>query len=166
MKRLYENGHAVSENSDTTPVHVFKSFNSITDEDSQTGYIYIVKSLSDNPGISSLENLYKIGFSTMSVEERVKNAVIDPTYLMAPVKIISTFECYNFNPQKLEQLLHNFFGTACLNVDIFDANNKRFTPREWFIAPLEVIEKAIELIISGGVVNYRYEPTHRKIVLR
>lgn len=75
------------------------------------------------------------------VEERIKNSTEDPTYLMAPVKIISTFECYNLNPQKLEQLLHNFFGESCLNIDIYDKHGKRHTPREWFIAPFEVIEK-------------------------
>jgi hypothetical protein len=166
VQRLYEDGHAVTENSDDAQSHLLRSFNVITEEDSQTGYIYIAKSLSNNPKISALDNLYKIGFSTTPAEERVKNAAIDPTYLMAPVKIITTFECYNFNPQKLEQLLHNFFGTACLNVDIFDANNRRFTPREWFIAPLEVIEKAIELIINGGIVNFRYDPDSQKIVLR
>ncbi len=135
-------------------------------QDSHTGYIYIVKSLSDNPKISSLNNLFKIGFSTTPVEERVKDAAQDPTYLMAPVKIVSTFECYNFNPQKLEQLLHNFFGSACLDIDIFDANNKRLTPREWFIAPLEIIEKSIELIINGEVLNFKYDSKNQKIILR
>lgn len=166
VQRLYENGHAVTENSDTTQSRLLENFNVITKEDSQTGYIYILKSLSVDPKISSLDHLYKIGFSTTPVEERVKDASKEPTYLMAPVKIVSTFECYNFNPQKLEQLLHNFFGTACLNVDVFDANNKRYTPREWFIAPLEIIEKSIELIINGGIVNFKYDPVSQKIVLR
>lgn len=166
VQRLYENGHAVSENSDTTELDLLKNFNVITKEDSQTGFIYVVKSLSDNPKIKSLENLYKIGFSTIPVEDRVKNAQEEATYLMAPVRIITTFECYNFNPQKLEQLLHNFFGTACLNIDIFDANNKRCTPREWFIAPLSIIEKTIDLILSGGIVNYKYDPLSQSIALR
>ena len=60
------------------------------------------------------------------------------------------------NPQKLEQLLHNFFGSSCLNIDIFDENKLRHTPREWFIAPLDVIEEAVELIISGTVLNYKF----------
>lgn len=135
-------------------------------KDSHTGYIYILKSLSKDPKIQSLSNLFKIGFSATPVEDRIKNVMEDPTFLMAPVRIVTTFECYNFNPQKLEQLLHNFFGSSCLNIDIFDANNKRFTPREWFIAPLNVIEDAIKLIINGGIVNYRYDLLNQKIVLR
>lgn len=163
-KGLWEDGHAVSEHIDT--MDLIKNFNSVTEEDNHTGFIYVVKSLSENPKIKSLENLYKIGFSTIPVEERIKNASEEATYLMAPVKIITSFECYNFNPQKLEQLLHNFFGGACLNLDIFDSGGKRYTPREWFIAPLEVIEKTIQLIITGGAVNYRYDSTKQEIVLR
>lgn len=165
-QRLYENGHAVSENADTTDKNYLESFNIITKEDSQTGFIYILRSLSTNIRIKSLENLYKIGFSTLPVEERIKTAQEEPTFLMAPVSIIATFECYNFNPQKLEQLLHNFFGKACLNIDVFDKGNKRYTPREWFIAPLGIIEKAIELIINGGIVNYKYDHERQEIVIR
>lgn len=138
----------------------------IPNEDKHTGFIYILKSQSTNPKIQELNNLYKIGFSNIPVEERIKNASEEPTYLMSPVSIVSTYECYNFNPQKLEQLLHNFFGSACLNIDIFDQKNQRHIPREWFIAPLPIIEKAIELIISGGIVNYRYDIEQEKIVLR
>jgi hypothetical protein len=137
-----------------------------TEKDKHTGYIYILKSLSKDPKIQSIQNLYKIGFSNVPVEERIRNAAEEPTYLMAPVAIVSTFECYNFNPQKLEQLLHNFFGSACLNMDIFDRNNRRHSPREWFVAPLAVIEKAVELIIAGGIVNYRYDAKREEIVLR
>ncbi len=166
VQRLYENGHAITENSDTNEALLLENFNVITKDDGQTGYIYIVKSLSENPKIHSIENLFKIGFSTTSVEERVKDAIKDPTYLMAPVKIVTTFQCFNFDPQKLEQLLHKFFGTACLNLDIFDDKGKRFTPREWFIAPLDIIEKSIELIISGGIINFRYDSENQKIILR
>lgn len=134
--------------------------------DKQTGYIYILRSMSKDPKIQSLTNLFKIGYSTIPVEDRIKKAAEDPTFLMAPVRIISTFECYNFNPQKMELLLHSFFGEACLNVDIFDINNQRSTPREWFIAPLNIIEKAIKLIINGGIINYRYDSASYEIVIK
>lgn len=136
------------------------------DWDPKTGCIYIVKSLSRDERIQSIGNLYKIGFSSVPVEERIKDASDEPTYLMAPVSIVSTFECYNFNPRKLEQLLHNFFGSSCLNLDIFDAKNQRHSPREWFIVPLPIIEKAVELIIDGGIVNYKYDAKQEKIVLK
>jgi len=70
------------------------------------------------------------------------------------------------NPQKLEQLLHNFFGNSCLNFDIFDKNGNRHTPREWFIAPLDIIEQVIQYIISGEIVNYRYDSKNEEIIKR
>ena len=89
-----------------------------------------------------------------------------PTYLMAKVHLVEVFECYNVNPQKLESLLHTFFGKACLNVDVFDKNGKRCTPREWFIAPLEVIEQAIALIISGEIVDPCYDAESKRIMAK
>ena len=76
------------------------------------------------------------------------------------------YKCFNMNPQKLEQLLYNFFGNSCLNIDIFDKKGIRHTPREWFIAPLDVIERAIHMIISGEIVGYRYDAGEEEIVGR
>lgn len=84
---------------------------------------------------------------------------------MSAVRIVSIYETYNMNTQKFEQLIHRFFGKVCLNVDIFGNDGKRYTPREWFIAPLEVIEQAIELIITGEIVNYRYDEKNNEMVL-
>ena len=53
-------------------------------------------------------------------------------------------------------LLHTFFAESCLNLDVFDREGKRHIPREWFIVPLHVIETAVQLLISGEIVNYRY----------
>ena len=52
--------------------------NKITDEDGQTGFIYILRSLSTDPQITTLKDLYKIGFSTVPVKERVKPQTIRP----------------------------------------------------------------------------------------
>jgi hypothetical protein len=136
----------------------------VTDEDKQNGYIYILKSLSNEDIIQTKKNLYKIGFSTTAVETRIKNAKQDPTYLMADVKTVAAYEVYNVNPHKLEQLIHKFFGNSCLDVEIYDGNGKLYKPREWFIAPLKIIEEAIELIVNGKVLNYRYDEENEVIV--
>ncbi|MEA3545298.1 MAG: hypothetical protein U9R69_08780 [Thermodesulfobacteriota bacterium] len=47
--------------------------------------------------------------------------------------------------------------TEVRNRVFIDKTGKRYTPREWFIAPLDVIEEAIELIISGDIVNFAYD---------
>lgn len=135
----------------------------IQEEDKRTGFIYVLQSLSQAPEIASTNNLYKIGYSTTPVQERIKNAAEEPTYLLAPVKVVSVFECYNLNPQKFELLLHTFFGTSCLNVDIYDKGGIRHTPREWFIAPLHIIEAAAHMLINGEIVNYRYSADNHDI---
>lgn len=165
-KGLYENGFVVSEDKDMVNESLMKNFNIITEEDKEAGFIYVLKSKSNDPKIKTIPNLYKIGFSKIAVEERIKNAENEPTYLMASVSIVTAFKCYNMNPQKLEQLLHTFFGSACLNIDIFDKKGVRHTPREWFIAPIDIIQKSIELIISGEVIGYKYDVGNEIIVNR
>ncbi len=161
-KGLFEDGYAVSEHDDK----VLDKLSPITDEDEPSGTIYILKSKSIHPDIQSIEHLYKIGFSKVDVKERIKNAQNEPTYLMAPVSIVSAYECYNMNPHKLEQLLHRFFGTSCLSVDIFDHEGQRHSPREWFIAPLNIIEQTIDMILSGDVLEYRYDSVLQTIKRR
>jgi len=163
-KILYVNGRVVTQNMDKVNEDFFEKFSNITNEDEEAGYIYVLRSKSNDERITSIQNLYKIGYSKTDVQERIKNAEKEPTYLMAPVGIQGAWKCFNMNPQKLEQLLHNFFGNSCLEFDIFDEKGKRHTPREWFIAPLEVIEQAIELIINGKIVNYKYDAENMTIV--
>lgn len=157
---LYKNGRRVTEHEDK----LLDGIKGISENDKEVGFIYVLKSRSKDGKISAIDNLYKIGYSKIAVEERIKNAESEPTYLMAPVLIVTGFQCYNMNPQKLEQLLHNFFGSSCLNIDIFDNNGNRHTPREWFIAPLSVIEDAIQFIVSGEIIDYRYDPVRQEIV--
>jgi hypothetical protein len=163
-KNLYKNGKVVTQNADKVIEEFTEKFSGITDEDKETGHIYVLKSRSEKEEISSIENLYKIGYSSISVMERIKNAENEPTYLMAPVKIESSWMCYNMNAQKFEQLIQRFFGATCLEVDVFDKKGIRHTPREWFIVPLEAIEQAISLIINGEIVNYTYDNESKVIV--
>lgn len=161
-KGLYEDGYFVSEHEDK----VLDKLLQISKDDKKSGYIYILESLSNNEKIATIKNLYKIGYSTIPVADRIKNASNEPTYLMAPVKIVSVYEAYNMNTQKFEQLVHRFFSKVCLNIDIFGDDGKRYTPREWFILPLDIIEQAIELIITGEIVNFKYDEKSEKLVLK
>lgn len=165
-KALLANGKAITENTDIVNESFLETFSNITEHDEEAGYIYILKSKSDKQEIKEIQNLFKIGYSTTSVEDRIKNAIQDPTYLMADVRIVMTYKCYNMNPQKFEQLIHNFFGNSCLNIDVFGKDGNRYTPREWFIAPIGIIDEAIHLIISGDIVKYKYDSTNEEIVER
>lgn len=41
-----------------------------------------------------------------------------------------------------------------------------YTPREWFIAPIHVIQTTVKLLISGEIVNYRYNADKQEIEVR
>lgn len=163
-KNLFINGKSITINVDKVNEDFIKNFSNITNEDEEVGYIYVLKSKSKDERVASIQNLYKIGYSKTDVEERIKNAEKEPTYLMAPVSIQGAWKCFNMNPHKLEQLLHNFFGNSCLEIDVFDEKRKRHTPREWFIVPIEIIEQAIELIINGKIVNYKFDAENMTII--
>lgn len=138
----------------------------ITRDDQKSGYIYILKSLSSEPEIREVNNLFKIGYSTTPVKQRIANAVNEPTYLMAAVQLVSEFECYNMKANKFEGLLHTFFGNSCLDVKVADHKGIAHTPREWFIAPLSCIKQAIQMLITGDIVNYHYDSVTQQIVER
>ena len=129
----------------------------ISEEDRPTGYIYVLKSLSENPEIRDTNNLYKIGYTTTSVEKRIANASEESTYLMAPVKIVTAYETFNMTTQKFESLTHRFFGESCLDIDVVDKTGKICKPQEWFIVPINVIDQFINLLENGEIVNYTYD---------
>lgn len=151
-KALYKNGRIVSETDSEAENELFKNANIVNESDLETGWIYILQSKSTNKNISEIKDLYKIGFSKTDVRDRIKNASKEPTYLMADVHLVSTYKCYNVNPHKFEQLLHRFFAEVCLNVDIHDDKGRRITPREWFEAPLPIIDKVVDYILDGSIV--------------
>jgi len=150
---LYKDGRRITEHIDK---HL-DNFYGISEDDVASGYIYVLKSKSTNEAIQSLSNLYKIGYTTINSKERLKNAANEPTYLMAEVEEIGSYKCYNMTAQKLELLLHKFFGHVCLDIDVYDNKGKKHAPREWFIVPLNIIDETIGLIHSGEILNYRYD---------
>lgn len=165
-KVIQKGGRLITDTAENIEDDLQKKAGLIAEEDVKSGWIYVLKSKSLNPKISQIKDLYKIGFSTTSVKDRVKNAAKQATYLFADVEIIATYKCFNLNTQNFENLLHRFFGECCLNIDLYDEKKQRITPREWFVVPLPVINEVIELTISGGIVNYSYDTTAQKLVLK
>ncbi|WP_231839053.1 GIY-YIG nuclease family protein [Corynebacterium glutamicum] len=111
-----------------------------------------------------MPNLYKIGFSRGEVKKRISNAEKDPTYLMAPVKVMDDYKVYNAHPSKVEALIHRLFASARLDLTQIDAKGKDYDPSEWFMVPLEEVQKGIELIVSGDVIYYNYDRQQEKLV--
>lgn len=154
-KRLFENGEHISDDALNLDISG-PLFRDATDEDKATGYIYVLSSRSRDPAVRNVKNLFKIGYAETTVEERVRNAAHETTYLMAPVKIVASYKAYNLNPQKFENLLHRFFDACRVSIDVCDQNGTRHSVREWFQIPFDDIETAIDLLISKEILNYTY----------
>lgn len=157
---LYKDGRRVTQHHDK----LLDGFSGISENDKESGFIYVVRSLSKDEKIKSIPNLYKIGFTRKSVESRLKDVANDPTFLQAEVSLIKAYKCFNMNSQLLEQKLHAFFGKVCLNLDVYDSNGKRHVPREWFMAPIEAIEQAIHLLLNGEITDFVYDVDREMIV--
>lgn len=158
--QLYEGGKAVVDKD-----YIDKN-NEIEVDDKKNGIIYIIKSLSDDIKLQKYNNLCKVGFTRNTIDERVKNAIKDPTFLMAPVRVLATYECYNLSIGKLENLLHRFFNSVKLDLAITDVQGDEKEPSEWFDVPLNIIDQAINLMMDGEIINYRYDEFDKKIKLK
>jgi hypothetical protein len=158
-------------NKDETSRRIIKSvtgtlFSDVTEEgDMEAGTIYVLRSKSDHPIINEHRDvIHKIGVTSGNIERRIINAKLDPTFLMAEVEIVATYELSNINRMKLENLIHRFFESAKLDIEIKDRFGNPVVPREWFLVPLFVIDEMIEKIRDGSIVFYRYDPNTGKII--
>lgn len=129
-----------------------------------TGHIYILRSKSTDDKIATIKDLYKIGMvENESVASRIANAKNEPTYLMADVEVVNTYRVEGFNTQKLENLIHKFFGGSQLEVEIIGSDGKPYHPREWYCVPYEVINQVINLISTREIIDYYYDQNSQKL---
>ncbi|HWU64411.1 MAG TPA: GIY-YIG nuclease family protein [Ensifer sp.] len=133
--------------------------------DQASGTIYVLRSKANHPLVAeNREILHKIGVTGGSVERRIANARFDPTYLMADVEIVATYELYNVNRAKLESLIHKVFGAARLDVEIKDRFDQPIVPKEWFLVPLFAIDEAVARIKDGTITGHIYDPKTARLV--
>lgn len=134
------------------------------DDDLSSGTIYVLRSKSDHPVVAANRDvLHKIGVTGSKVETRIANASLDPTFLMADVEVIATYELYNINRIKLENLIHRVFDPAQLDIEIRDRFGNPIKPREWFLVPLFVVNEVVERIKDGSITQYVYDPTGARL---
>jgi hypothetical protein len=162
QRSLYrdESGRLIT-NPDTGPLFAGEH----ADDDLASGTIYVLRSKSDNPVVAANRDvLHKIGVTGGKVETRITNANLDPTFLMADVEVIATYELYNINRIKLENIIHRVFDPAQLDIEIKDRFGNPVRPREWFLVPLFVVNEAVERIKDGTITQYVYDPTAARLV--
>ena len=135
------------------------------DGDEASGTIYVLRSKSDHPLVAENRDLvHKIGVTNMSVEKRIAGAHLQPTFLMANVEVVATYELYNINRTKLENLIHRIFEPARLEIEIMDRFGRPVIPREWFLVPIFAIKDVVERIKDGTISGYVYDPKQARLV--
>ena len=135
--------------------------------DEASGTIYVLRSKADVPFVAENRDLvHKIGVTTSKVETRIVGARLDPTFLMAEVEIVATYRLYNIDRAKLEKLIHRIFAPARLDIEIEDRFGNPVVPREWFLAPLDAIDDAVDKIREGTITRYRYDASSASLVAR
>lgn len=141
-------------------------FSDIEEEgDSATGYIYVLRSKSEHPFINENRSvIHKIGVTGGDVKSRIGNAKKDSTFLLAEVEVVATFKLANIDRKRLEALIHRFFGSARLDLEMKDRFGAQVESREWFLLPLPVIEEAIQKIQEGTIGSFRYDSETARLV--
>ena len=133
-------------------------------DDLASGTIYVLRSKSDHPVVAANRDvLHKIGVTGGKIETRIANANLDPTFLMADVEVVATYELYNVNRIKLENMIHRVFDPAQLDIEIKDRFGNPVRPREWFLVPLFVVNEVVERIKDGTITQYVYDPTKARL---
>lgn len=130
----------------------------------RTGQLYIVRSLSTNPKIRDIRDLYKIGFTTRTIEERAYNSRNDIAFLESTVEVVATAECYDLDPQGLEFIMHNFLHAQRLLITLTSKNGQTYHPKEWFCVDINDAKLIIQLIVDGQLTNYRMDNTTGRLV--
>lgn len=133
-----------------------------------SGTVYVARSLSEDPAIKPQRNiLYKIGVTSQNVQRRVADARNDPTFLLAPVEVVATYELQNLSRSRVENLLHRFFESARPGeLFIIDRFGKKIKPREWFYVLPEHVGQAASLIKESQLHLYRYDRETQRIIRR
>jgi hypothetical protein len=85
---------------------------------------------------------------------------------MADVEVVATYELFNINRSKLENLIHRIFEPARFEIEIRDRFGRPVVPREWFMVPLFVVDEAVARIKDGTIVDFSYDPKTAKLVER
>lgn len=134
-------------------------------DDIATGTIYVLRSQSQHPLVAQhRELIHKIGVTGGPVQTRIAGAEHQPTYLLAGVEVVATYQLHNVNRVKLEGLFHRVLAAAQLDITIEDRFGKPVKPREWFLVPLHVIDEVVQHLVNGTLADVVYDPQQAQLV--
>lgn len=131
----------------------------VEEGDLPSGTIYVLRSKSKEPKVARHRDiLHKIGVTGGDIKKRIANAAHDPTFLLADVELVETYELFNIDRIKMENLIHRFFAAARFDIEIKDRFGQPVSPREWFLVPLSAVDAMVEKIKDGTIEQYAYDP--------
>lgn len=134
-------------------------------DDIATGTIYVLRSQSAHPLVAQhRELIHKIGVTGGPVQARIAGAEHQPTYLLAGVEVVATYQLHNVHRVKLEGLFHRVLAAAQLDITIEDRFGKPVKPREWFLVPLHVIDEVVQHLVNGTLADVVYDPQQAQLV--
>ncbi len=134
-------------------------------DDIESGTIYVLRSLSNDPFVTAhRELIHKIGVTGGEVASRIANAAQEATYLLADVEVVATYKLAGINRAKLESLFHRIFAPAQLDLTIHDRFGHPVRPREWFLVPLHAIDEAVRAVRDGSITSVVYDPRTAQFV--
>lgn len=159
-RELYKHGRRITEPSDVTLERMG------LEPGTEMGCLYVLRSLSTDPQVTAVPDLHKIGFTTRTTAERVKQANEERTYLRAPVEIVAEYQLPASMASGVEAKLHQFFGAARVDVHFNQDGERVSEATEWFSVPLPAIDQAVELLNAETIMNYEFVPAEGAIRLR
>ena len=159
-RALYDGGRQVTEPEEVTRERIE------AEPGTAMGSVYILRSKSKDPQVTSISDLHKIGSTSRSVESRIAGAEKDTTFMCSPVEIRAEYRLPAVAARKVETMLHDFFASARMDIWFEIADGQQASATEWFDVPLLLIDEAIELISAETLPNYQYDAKEQAIVLR
>ena len=82
------------------------------------------------------------------------------------VDIIAEWQVYDANARSVEVVLHAFFYDKRVKVSLQAVNDNLYKVTESLNVPFDEIEKAINLVITGDIKDYRMDGAAGKVVLK
>ena len=150
-----DNGRRVT---DPSAGPLFVRGDELAEGDVVLGIVYAARTLSEDPNLAKLApGMLKIGVTTQDPHRRVSDAVNDPTFLLAPARIVVNVRLVGYAPRKVEKLLHRFFDPARVAIEMRDRFGKVVRPREWFFVTPDHVSEAVRRIQDGTIMQCYFD---------
>lgn len=126
--------------------------------DTPMASVYVLRSRAQDPQVARFgKHLHKIGSTKQKVEDRIRDAETEATFLGAPVEIVAEYKVPEGSETRFENILHRFFVDSRLDIWFEDDTHLAESATEWFNVPLPAIDEAIAMIEAGTITQFVWD---------